>query len=192
MSLNELFSLKNKVIVVTGATGLMGRQHVKAIAAFGGIPILIDLNKNEIDSLIIQINYDYNIITSGYVVDITNENSVQLNCIEIIKKYNKIDGLINNAANNPKVEKNSITNFSRLEHYSIDNWNQDLAVGLTGSFICAKYYGAQISKNINGGVIINISSDLGLISPDNRLYQIDGLEEDEQPVKPVSYSVVKA
>ena len=58
--------------------------------------------------------------------------------------------------------------------------------------ICAKYYGYEISKNINGGSIVNISSDLGLIAPDQRLYSKLGVLEGQQPVKPVTYSVVKA
>ena len=64
-------------------------------------------------------------------------------------------------------------------------------VGLAGSFLCAKYYGFEISKNPNGGSIINISSDLGLMAPDQRLYSKPGLSEDQQPVKPITYSVVK-
>ena len=57
--------------------------------------------------------------------------------------------------------------------------------------MCAKYYGYQISKNPNGGSIVNISSDLGLVAPDQRLYSKHGLNETQQPVKPVTYSVVK-
>ena len=64
-------------------------------------------------------------------------------------------------------------------------WNQDLAVGLTGSFLCTKYFGNLISKNRNGGSIINISSDLGLIGPKQSLYS-------KKNFKPVSYSVVKS
>lgn len=111
----------------------------------------------------------------------------------LIDKFGKIDCLVNNAANNPKIEKNiSKKNFSRLENFPLDIWYQDLNVGLTGSLLCSKYYGYQISKNSNGGSIVNISSDLGLISPDQRLYYKKGIDIEKQNVKPVSYSVVKS
>ena len=124
-------------------------------------------------------------------MDITDERQIEENVQQTVELYGRIDGLINNAANNPKVEDSSEKNFSRLENFPIDIWNQDVAVGLTGAFLCAKHYGYQISKNINGGVIINISSDLGLMAPDQRLYAQPDLPEEEQPVKPVTYSVVK-
>ena len=84
----------------------------------------------------------------------------------LIKKFSKIDALVNNAANNPKVEGNGKNNFSRLENFPLDIWNQDVAVGLTGAFLCAKYYGYEIARNETGGSIVNISSDLGLMAPD--------------------------
>ena len=69
---------------------------------------------------------------------------------------------------------------------------QDIAVGLTGSFICTKYFGFEISQNKNGGTIVNISSDLGIIGPDQRLYREEGIPLNKQSVKPVTYSVVKS
>jgi NAD(P)-dependent dehydrogenase (short-subunit alcohol dehydrogenase family) len=89
------------------------------------------------------------------------------------------------------VEDNPEKNFSRLENFPIDIWKQDISVGLTGAFLCVKHYGYQISKNPEGGSIVNISSDLGLIAPDQRLYSNPELSESQQPVKPVTYSVVK-
>lgn len=190
--LENLFSLEDKVVVVTGAAGLLGRYHAEAIAAYGGIPILLDLSLSKVTSLASKINKKFNSSAFGYAVDITDEEQVRKNSEHIVKKFNKIDGLINNAANNPKVGEDEDINFSRLENFPIENWAKDLAVGLTGSFICAKYYGTQISKNLNGGSIVNISSDLDLIGPDQRLYLDASKTPSNQPVKPVSYSVVKA
>ena len=190
-NLDSIFSLNNKVILITGALGLLGRMHVEAVAAYGGIPVLLDLKLDELNKLKVEIDTKYNIVSATYEVDITNEKQIEKNAIDIFSKYGHIDGLVNNAANNPKVEDSSNKNFSRLENFSLESWNQDLSVGLTGAFLCAKHYGYYISQNTAGGSIINISSDLGLIAPDQRLYAKPGLKDEDQPVKPVSYSVIK-
>jgi NAD(P)-dependent dehydrogenase (short-subunit alcohol dehydrogenase family) len=189
--LEDIFNLKGRCYVVTGATGLLGRKHAEAIACYGGIPIVIDLSKKLIDNFVDELNLKYNIKSIGLVVDITDEQAVKDSVDVLIEKFGKIDGLVNNAANNPKVEESSDVNFSRLESFPLEYWNKDIAVGLTGSFLCAKHYGLAISKNINGGSIVNISSDLGIIAPDQRLYAIEGVDDDHQNVKPVTYSVVK-
>ena len=124
-------------------------------------------------------------------MDITQEQQVASNRLAILERFGRIDGLINNAANNPKVENNGEKNFSRLENFPMEAWQADLAVGLTGAFLGAKHYGSAIFQNPKGGVILNIASDLGLIAPDQRLYRQPGLSEEQQPVKPVTYSVVK-
>jgi len=189
--LNNLFRLDGKIIVITGALGLLGRKHAEAIAAYGGIPVLLDLSKEAVEDLANQLKNDYQVDAIGFEVDITNESQIQHNATELMEIYGKIDGLVNNAANNPKVEDSLDKNFSRLENFPLDFWNQDLSVGLTGAFLCAKYYGYLISKNSCGGSIVNISSDLGLIAPDQRLYTKSDLNEKDQPVKPITYSVVK-
>ncbi len=177
--------------MITGAAGLLGRQHAEAIAMFGGIPVLLDLNANILKRQEKELEEKFGVRIKGYQVDITKEESVRYNCEEIIREFGRIDGLVNNAANNPKVEEPSKVNFSRLEYFSELTWDDDLAVGLKGAFFCVKHYGFQISKNNSGGSIVNISSDLGLVAPDQRLYRIEGFEEQQQPVKPVTYSVVK-
>ena len=189
--LNNLFRLDGKVIVVTGATGLLGRKHAEAIAAYGGHPVLLDLSLEEVTVLADELNKQYGVNAVGCQVDITDEARIEENVKELLDQYGRIDGLVNNAANNPKVEESSDKNFSRLENFPVDIWNQDVAVGLTGAFLCAKHYGYEIAKNEAGGSIVNVSSDLGLMAPDQRLYVQDGLLEEQQPVKPVTYSVVK-
>lgn len=191
MNLENMFRLDGKIIIVTGGIGLLGKRYSEAIAAFGGTPIILDLLENEIKDFTEELNNAYNVNSTGYVVDITDENEIKKNVVEVIKTYGRIDGLINNAANNPKIEDTAGDNFSRLENFSLDNWNTDIDVGLKGSFLCSKYYGHEISKNPVGGSIINISSDLGLIAPDQTLYIEDGLPEEKQKVKPITYSIVK-
>ena len=189
--LNNLFNLDGKVVVITGASGLLGRKHAEAVAAYGGHPVLLDLSAGEVVSMADDLNRQFGVNATGYQVDITDEARIEENVQQLLDKYGRIDGLVNNAANNPKVEDSSEKNFSRLENFPVDIWNQDVAVGLTGAFLCAKHYGYEIAKNKEGGSIVNISSDLGLMAPDQRLYAQEGLPEEQQPVKPVTYSVVK-
>ncbi len=189
--LEELFRLDNKIIVITGATGLLGRKHAEAIACYGGTPILLDLSQQVVNDFANELNDKYKIGSVGFAIDVTDEKAIENNVKQLIEKFGKIDGLVNNAANNPKVEDSKEVNFSRLENFPLEIWQDDISVGLTGSFLCAKHYGFAISQNKNGGSIVNISSDLGLIAPDQGLYSKDGVDDNKQNVKPVTYSVVK-
>jgi len=188
-----MFDLTDKIVVITGGAGLLGKKHAEAVAEFGAIPVILDLSQKKAEDTAFQIKEKYKVDSLGLAVDITSEQQVFQCCEQLLQKFRKIDVLINNAANNPKVEESKEgKNFSRLENFDLEIWNQDLAVGLTGAFLCSKHFGQAISKNQNGGCIINISSDLGVIAPDQRLYQKEGLSEEEQNVKPVTYSVVKS
>lgn len=188
--MEDFFKINNKVIIITGAGGLLGQQHAEIIAAFGGKTVLLDKNSEAINKLSIKIKKKYLVDTLPIEVDITKENEVKEALVKIKNKFGKIYGLINNAANNPKIEKSKKV-FSRLESLDLKMWHDDINVSLTGGLICSKYFGSEISKNPNGGVIINISSDLGIVSPDQRLYEEKNLKKESQIVKPISYSVVK-
>lgn len=184
------FNLRNKSFVITGGTGLLGVQHAEAIAEMGGNPILLDIDERLCSKVAEEISIKYKVEARSFVCDITSEQSI----LEINNKLQsrsiRIDGLINNAANNPKMDQASGINPSRLENYSLDDWNKDFSVGVTGAFLCSRIFGANMAAQ-KSGVIINVSSDLGVIAPDQRLYSKDGLADEEQNVKPVSYSVTK-
>ena len=177
----------NKVIIITGALGFLGKKYTYYLAENNYTPVIIDLNKSKVKKFADSINKKFNLNATGYFLDITNEKKVKDTSKKILKKYGKIDVLINNATNNPKMQK--LNHSFRLENFKISDWNLDLSVGLTGSFLCSKYFGNIISKNLKGGSIINISSDLGLISPDHRIYNKN---KKIKIVKPISYSVVKS
>ena len=187
---NNIFTLQDKVIVITGAAGLLGRMHAEAVASNGGIPILLDISTEGLKDFSDFLKNKYHTDAEFFEVDITDEMAVKNTSDNISKHFFRIDGLINNAANNPAMES-SVKNFSRLENFPLEQWNNDINVGLTGAFLCSKHFGQKIADNKNGGSIINISSDLGLIAPDQNLYKDKDKSREEQNVKPVTYSVVK-
>ena len=191
-NIDSIFSLSGKIIVITGAAGLLGEKHAEAVAAYGGTPVLLDLSQTAVEVLAEKLNKKYKTNAIGFAIDISNERKVETISNKVFKRFGKIDGLVNNAANNPKVETGTEKNFSRLENFPLNIWEQDIAVGLTGSYLCTKYFGFQISQNKDGGSIVNISSDLGVMAPDQRLYEEEGISKEQQNVKPVTYSVVKS
>ena len=93
-------------------------------------------------------------------------------------------------ADTRKVQVDSLVETSRLENFLLDDWDFQLKVGLTGAMLCSKVFGQEMAKR-SEGVILNIASDLSVFAPDQRLYKKDGLQPDQQPVKPVTYSVIK-
>jgi NAD(P)-dependent dehydrogenase (short-subunit alcohol dehydrogenase family) len=188
------FNLLNKNTLITGSCGLLGVKHAQALLEIGSNIILTDIDKE----LLIKTKTDlesnnYNGEIDCYVMDVSSEDSI----IKILKELKtrdiRIDILINNAAINPKQSslKDNIRT-TRLENFSLDRWNLELSVGLTGAFLCSKIFGSAMAEDNKGGVILNIASDLSVIAPDQRIYRQDGLEDKLQAVKPVTYSVIKA
>lgn len=184
------FSLAGRVAIITGGAGLLGVRHAEAIAAAGGIPVIADLRGAEAHSSAEKIAETYGVPAFGARVDITSAISVETLLATVQARLGRVDILVNNAANNPKVE-GSGEDFSRFENFTLDQWNADLSVGLTGAFICAQVIGRAMAA-AKRGVIVNISSEYGMIAPDQRLYRKEGVPDDQQPAKPVSYTVVKA
>ncbi|MCI8210526.1 oxidoreductase [Pseudomonas sp. S25] len=188
--MQQLFDLTGRVTIITGGAGLLGYQHAVAVAGLGAIPVLIDVSQPALEVARARLLEETGVEADTYVADITQLDALQRICDEVLAAHGHIDILINNAARNPKVESADGKNFSRLENFPWEQWQLDLDVGLGGAFNCAKVFGKQMAQQ-NKGVIINIASDLGVIAPDQRLYRVDGCEANQQPVKPVTYSVVK-
>ncbi|MBF0531660.1 MAG: SDR family oxidoreductase [Candidatus Omnitrophica bacterium] len=184
------FQLDGKVVVITGGAGLLGVQHGQTVLEAGGIPWLWDIDNEKLDQAQEELSQQYRAPVFSKKVNITDRADVLLARKDIMRKSGRIDVLINNAANNPKMTGKEDPVGSRLENFSLNAWSADLAVGLTGAFICSQIIGAGMAE-AGGGVILNLASDLGIIAPDQRIYRQKGLAERRQPVKPVTYSVVK-
>ena len=192
-SVKEAFDLTGRVAIITGGAGLLGVKHAEAIAEMGGIPVLVDLNGEKAEARAREITSTFGVQALGLTTDVTQPEAVADALSKTLEVFGRVDILINNAANNPKVEGTGLSaaHWSRLENFPLDVWDQDLAVGLTGAFLCSQIIGSEMARR-GKGVILNIASDLAVIAPDQRIYRQPGLPEEQQPVKPVSYSVVKA
>ena len=166
------FNLKNKNIIITGGFGFLGTQITKALLREKANVYIIDIKKPK------KINK-----TRYFETDITNEMELKKILNFFRSKKKRIDVLINNAAidYNPSKKGNDKL---KLETFSNDIWDKDILVSLKGSYLCTKVFGSYMSK-FNKGSIINISSDLGIIAPDQRIYKKNNF------TKPVTYSVVK-
>lgn len=191
-SIFDQFMITGQVVIITGGAGLIGRRHMEAVLEGGGIPVLLDIFEEPLQKAKEEYMAKYpDAVIETYVADITAEESLCEIRDALLAKYGHIDGLINNAANNPKMEGGS-KNMGAIQfhNFPLDIWQEDLMVGLTGSFLCAKIFGTVMEKQ-GKGAIINISSDYGVISPNQTIYRKEGIPEEEQIIKPVSYSVVK-
>jgi NAD(P)-dependent dehydrogenase (short-subunit alcohol dehydrogenase family) len=189
-SVEALFRLDGRVAVITGGGGLLGYQHAATIAGLGGLPILLDIDAQALAANAARLAEETGQKILTLEADITELDAVIAADERLQTQHGRVDILINNAARNPKVETAGDKDFSRLEHFPWEQWQLDLNVGLGGAFNCAKVFGARMARQ-GRGVIVNIASDLGVIAPDQRLYRVEGREADQQPVKPVTYSVVK-
>jgi NAD(P)-dependent dehydrogenase (short-subunit alcohol dehydrogenase family) len=187
----SLFDLSGRVAIVTGGAGLLGYHHGAILAAAGAHVVLLDLAAAKPEGRAAQLTQEHGPECLGLEADITDERSILAARDKVLARFGRVDILINNAANNPKVEDQKPGQpWSRLENFPIETWNADIAVGLTGAFLCSRVFGQEMVKR-GKGVILNIASDLAVIAPDQRLYRKEGVAEDQQPVKPVTYSVVK-
>jgi NAD(P)-dependent dehydrogenase (short-subunit alcohol dehydrogenase family) len=190
-SVRDSFDLDGRVAIITGGAGLLGQKHAEAVAELDGIPCLLDLDAERAAEAASRISQVYNCQSFGAALDITKPEAIDAIRTQILDQFGRIDILINNAANNPKMENSDGANWSRFEELPMQIWNDDISVGLTGAMLCSRIFGSHMAEN-GGGVILNIASDLGIIAPDQRIYRNEGETADTQNVKPVTYSVVKA
>ncbi len=188
------YNLTGKTALITGAAGLLGIEHARALLENDATVVLTDLSHGVLTSMKQLLSNDVDpdrfIV---YQMDVTNIEEIKSVSEDLVVNNRRVDILINNAAIDPKVKGGQgVLETSRLENFPIDQWDLQISVGLTGAFLCSQVFGSIMSMDGKGGVILNIASDLSVFSPDQRLYRKDGLQDDEQPVKPITYSVIKA
>src|SRR5205085_5829157 len=103
------------VTIITGGAGLLGTKHAEILAEAGATPVLIDLAIADPVARADSISKEFGVPALGLTGDITDLQQLEAIRDEILERFGRIDILINNAANNPKMEKREGRNFSRLE-----------------------------------------------------------------------------
>jgi|SRR5690554_4101853 len=182
---NNLFSLKGKVAVVTGALGLLGKQHCIALAEAGANIIVTDLNENECRKFAENLSTE----SIGIGCDITNPNAVKKLKFESMLMFNRIDILVNNAAINDMFENPAVKGEkSKFENYPLELWQKSLDVNVTGTFLCSQIIGSEMAS-AGRGSIINIASTYGIVAPNQSLYKKE--DGSQEFFKSPAYSVTK-
>lgn len=181
----EIFSLKNKVAIVTGALGLIGKHHCEALAEAGANVVVCDFDEKKCVDFAKTLAQT----SIGTTVDITKKDTVVKLRKKVLYEFGKIDILVNNAAVNDMVENpQTALQDSMFENYPLEMWQKSLDVNITGMFLCSQILGTEMA-NKNHGSIINIASTYGVVAPDQSIYK--NKDGKQTFYKSASYSVTK-
>ncbi len=181
----ELFSLKNKTAIVTGALGLIGKEHCHALSGAGANVIAADIDKEKSTEFAATLDTE----SIGLKFDVTDPGNLNAAKDKIFEKFGKIDILVNNAAINDMFENpKAAAEQSKFENYPLELWQKSVDVNLTGVFLCSQIFGYEMAKQKSGS-IINVASTYGITAPNQSLY-IDK-EGNQSFYKPPAYSATK-
>lgn len=181
---------KNKFALLTGAAGFMGVEHAKALVEIGYNLVLLDLNFEKLLILKKKLLKIKKIKILIFKSDIRSETEIFEVKKKLLKKKIFVSCLINNADLNPPMNLGKLDESLKIEDYSIKKLNDEISVGILGTFNCCKMFGGEMAKR-REGIIINISSDLGIIAPDQRIYNNNERILETKNFKPISYSISK-
>lgn len=190
--MSERFNLTGRVAIITGGAGMLGREHAAAVAAAGGHAVIADVNgAAAAEAALVTERIGPRSI--GVTTDVTVEDDVARLVRTTLDTFGRIDILINNAAMTVKGGGLSAREyFAPFERYPLELWQRALDINLTGTFLCCRAIGSHMAAQ-GHGVILNIASDVGTISPDHRIYEGVTSPHTGEPFNtPASYAATKA
>lgn len=182
----------NKFALITGGAGLLGSYHAEALAEEGFNVILVDINLKKLNNIKQKLKKKYR--KRKFLIfncDIRYTEKVEELKNNIKEKNIFVSCLVNNAEKNPKMmEKKTFTKINAIENYDHKKILNEIEVGILGTFNCCKVFGLEMAKKKYGS-IVNISSDLGINAPDQRVYQKNEKINLVMNFKPIGYSISK-
>ncbi len=168
------FSLEERVALVTGAAGLLGRRHCAALAAAGATVVATDLTAEACAEVASEIEREEGRAAFGHAADVTHKDSLRALLAAVLDRFGRLDVLVNNAAVNEKVESSEDGEASgdllRFENHPLDLWERSFAVNVTGTFLCCQVFGGELARRGRGS-IVNIASTYAVVAPDPSLYR---------------------
>ena len=165
-TLRDLMDLSNRVAVVTGGAGTLGLAFCESLAELGATVCILDISEQRAQERAQQIAQRFPVRTWAVGADITIESDVDQAVHRIVEKHGRLDILVNNAAYSPR---NLPTDGFPLEGQNLAQWDAQLAVILTGTFLVSRACARPLANHAKG-TIINIASIYGLVGPVPSLY----------------------
>lgn len=176
MSVAKLFDLTGKVAVVTGGAGHLGSSMSKILVAAGARVWIAGHNATKCESIANKISKELNVECKSIYVDISSEESIQLCFSEVVKRHGSIDILVNNAFYGASAP---------VHKMSIEDWSKGIDGSINSVFKCTKTALPYMMEQ-KQGVVINIASMYGIVSPDPSIYRDSGQNN------PANYGAGKA
>jgi NAD(P)-dependent dehydrogenase (short-subunit alcohol dehydrogenase family) len=167
--------LAGKVALVTGALGLLGREHCAALAEAGAHVVLTDVNADALGALSQRLLASGAPETLAVAADVTRESDVDALRDAVLERFGQLDVLVNNAAIDDKFTAGSVEE-SRFESYSVERFRRQLDVNVTGVFLCCQRLGGVMADRGRGS-IVNVASTYGLVAPNQDLYRLESGEQ---------------
>ena len=169
----DLFNLEGKIALVTGALGLSGKEHCRALAQAGATVIVADLNEDACADFAASLPHG----AVGLAFGITSEEEVAKAAEWVESHFLGLDILVNNAAINDHFQTDAdILAMSSFENYPVELFQKSWEVNVKGVFLCSQKFGQLMLKRGKGS-IINIASTYGIVGPDQSLYQNEAGEQ---------------
>jgi NAD(P)-dependent dehydrogenase (short-subunit alcohol dehydrogenase family) len=181
----EQFSLRDRTAVVTGAAGLLGREHCLALGDAGARVVVTDLDAAACAAFAGELERR-DIRAMAVAADITDARDIERLRGAVLDRFGSIDALINNAAIDDKfsaaddrlegrecrraISTPADLELSRFENYPLERWRRTIEVNVTGTFLCCQILGGEMARRGRGS-IVNVASTYGVVAPDQSLYQ---------------------